>query len=349
MLLAIICTVSYGDLYIFTDAGYVARSIDDGVTWSWLSTKLPVSNCVDMTADPSHNLVVISRTGELYRSANQGMVWESRGNISVSDACAVWAITGLTFALTESGDFYQRFASGSWSLLGNVGASDCVELVPKPNNGWLVFTRSGDVWEITTDPFSTALISNIGSSSIRAGTSLTASVLVVTEQGDVARSVNNGATWSWQGSVSQLYIAGITNKSTQIYLVTHCGEIARSTDQGVSWTWQGNVNQIGTSGITSDTLVLIGVQEHAGITMIDMQGLYPNPSRGRFTVKFRADGYGAGVMRLFDIAGRDLGLLWQGDISPGSNTATIRSAIKGINFIVLMSDGATARAKAIVR
>jgi len=69
----LLISLSHAALYVFTPEGHVARSTDDGATWSWLSTMLPVSNCVDITSDPAHNLVIISQTGEIYRSVNQGV------------------------------------------------------------------------------------------------------------------------------------------------------------------------------------------------------------------------------------------------------------------------------------
>jgi hypothetical protein len=346
--LCLFVSLSHGALYVFTYEGYIARSTDDGVTWSWLPTMLPVSNCVDMTSDPAHNILAVSETGELYRSVNQGMSWDSRGNIPVSAARAVWAITGLTFVITASGDFYQREESGTWSLLGNVGASDCVDLVPKPSGGWLVFTHSGDCWDVTTNPFSKSLVGNIGSSSMAAATSLTTSVIAVTEEGDVSRSVSGGTNWSWVGSVSQLTAVGLANKSSNIYLTTHTGDIARSTNQGSDWTGQGTVNQIGIKGITSDTLTLIGIEEISGIEALNILSVYPNPSRGRLTIRFHAVGTGDGRLRIFDILGRHRGTLWQGTIYTGINTINIEEQTTGVHFLLIESGGTKATTKIIL-
>lgn len=346
----LLISLSRAALYVFTPEGHVARSTNDGVTWSWLTTMLPVANCVDITSDPAHNLVIISKTGEMYRSVNQGVSWDSRGNIPVSDACAVWAITGLTFVVTESGDFYQREEDGTWSLLGNVGASDCIDLAPKPSDGWLVFTRTGDVWDITTDPFTTSLVGNIGSSTVTGATSLTSSVIATTKEGDIARSVNDGADWTWVGAVSQLSIIGIANKSNNVYLTTHCGEIARSTDQGSDWTWQGNVNQINIKGITSDTLTLIGVTEYKGIKALNIMHICPNPSVGRFALHFQTIGEGEAHIRLFDILGREIELLWQGYIFEGIHAIPLctESELNGIFFLEIDSDNIRTTSKIII-
>ncbi|UCG92808.1 MAG: T9SS type A sorting domain-containing protein [candidate division WOR-3 bacterium] len=345
--LCLLISPSRGALYLVTQSGYVARSADDGETWSWLTTTLPISQCVDMTSDPAHNLYVLNKTGEVYYSVNQGTSWDSWGNISVSDACALWLITGFTFVITESGDFYQRDA-GVWSLIGNVGASDCVDLVPKPAGDWLVLTRSSDVWDVTTDPFSASLVGNINSSTIVGATSLTTSVIAITEEGDVARSGDNGVHWSWVGSVSQLSITGLSNKNGYIYLTTHCGEVARSTNEGSDWTWQGTVSQIGITGITSDTLTLIGVEEHTEIEALRILRVYPNPSRGRFTVRFYASGDGSGCLRIFDILGRDRGTLWRGAINEGVNTIHAEEQSTGVYFLLIETDNAKATEKIIL-
>lgn len=349
LFLCFFVSFSSAALYIFTTEGELAVSTNDGANWTWLTTPLPSSDCVDITSDPYHALIVLTRTGEIYRSINGGSSWESRGNIPVPDACALWAITGLTFVVTESGDFYQRSADSTWSLLGNVGASDVVDLVPKPANGWLVITRRGDVWDVIRDSFSASLVGNIGSSSVVGATSLTSSVIAVTEEGDIVRSVNNGVNWSWISSVSQLSITGFANKSNNIYVTTHCGEIARSTNQGSNWTWQGSASQIGVKGITSDTLTLIGIGDSSAIEALQILGVHPNPSRGRFTVRFMASETGDGRLRIFDILGRDLGTLWQGTISSGINLLDLEKDAQGVYFLILESDKATATTKLILQ
>ncbi len=347
--LCLLVSFSSAALYIFTLEGELAVSTDDGATWNWLTTFMPSSECVDMTSDPGHLIHMLTRTGEIYRSVNGGSSWESRGTIPVSDACALWVITGLTFVVTERGEFYQRYADSTWSLLGNVGALDVVDLVPKPSGGWLVLTYSGDVWDVTREPFSASLVGNVGSSSIVGATSLTASVIAVTEEGDIARSVNNGATWSWVGSVSQLPIMGLTNKSNYIYLTTNCGEIARSTNQGSAWTWRGTASQIGIQGITSDTITVIGVEESSAVVALHMLSVFPNPSKGRFTLRFMASGTGDGKLRIFDVLGRDLGTLWQGTITSGLNQLDLRKEAQGIYFLLIETDKVQATTKLILQ
>ncbi len=350
VLFALSVSLSYSGLYVFTEQGRLARSTDDGNTWSWVSTPLPSNECVDMTSDPSRFIYILTRTGEVHRSINSGSSWTSRGNIPVSDAKALWVITGLTFVLTESGDLYERNnATGNWSLLGNIGASDCVDFVPRPDgNRYLVFTKSGDVWEVLPTPFTKSLISNIGSSTIVSATTLTNAVLVVTEEGDIARSTNGGLTWSWVGAISQMPMVGITNKNSYCYVTSNAGEVLRSTNQGSNWTARGNISQIGIKGITSDTIAVIGVEEFSGIQTIQIFGVYPNPTSGRFTLKFFASNGGAGRVKLFDVLGKEVGTLWSGLIAPGNNILLMEAKGAGADFLMIEADKARATAKIII-
>lgn len=348
--LFLLVSQSAGALYVFTDQGRLARSTDDGITWSWVSTPLPGNDCVDMTSDPYRFIYILTRTGEVHRSINYGSSWTSRGNIAVPDAKAIWVITGLTFVLTQTGDLYERNnATGNWSLLGNIGASDFVDFVPRPDgNSYLAFTRSGDVWQVLPTPFTKSLISNIGSSTIVGATTLTNAVIVVTEEGDIARSTNGGVSWSWVGAISQMPIAGIGNKGNNIYVTTQTGEVLRSTNQGSNWLHQGNISQIGIKGITSDTMIVIGAEETKEQQVLQIFGVYPNPSSGRFTIKFFATKTGAGRLRLFDISGSEVGELWGGAISLGDNVLEIRVGRSGVYFLMLESDEARATAKIIL-
>ncbi|OGC39182.1 hypothetical protein A2Y85_08660 [candidate division WOR-3 bacterium RBG_13_43_14] len=301
-----------------------------------------------MTTSPSHDLYVVSKTGEVHRSVNYGSTWESRGNIPVPDACAIWKITGLDFVITQSGDFYKRSdATGDWSLLGNVGASDCADLVPHPTGGFLTFTRSGDVWRVTTEPFTKSLIGNVNSSTIASAVTLNSSVLAVTDEGDVARSMDNGAHWLWRGTVSQLTVTGMTSKGTVLYLTTDAGEVMRSTDQGSNWLWCGTASQVGILGITSDSVSVISVEEYSS-RLLEIFGVYPNPSHGRFTIYFRASFSGSGSMRLFDVLGREVDVLWQGTIFQGMNTVEAIKDIRGVYFLIIEAHEASAVKKVIV-
>lgn len=349
LILCLFISLSSGALYVFTAHGRLARSTDDGGTWSWVSTPLPGSDCVDMCSDPAHYIYILTRTGEVHRSSNYGFTWTSRGNIPVSDASAIWVITGLTLVVTESGDFYQRDnASGNWSLLGNVGASDCVDLAPHPTSGFLVFTRSGDVWQVNTAPFSRSLLGNIGSSSVAGATTISGAVIAVTEEGDVARSTNGGSNWTWVGMVSQLSITGITNKGNNVYLTTNAGEVVRSTNQGTNWFWRGNVSQVGIKGSTSDSISVIGVEENAEIEAIKILSIYPNPATGRFTVRYAVSHSGTIEVLFFDILGRLVERCWQGEVRKGNNFIEIEQDIKGIYFLMIKSSKAKAIRKVVL-
>ena len=121
----------------------------------------------------------------------------------------------------------------------------------------------------------------------------------------------------------------------------------RSMDQGSNWLWCGTASQIGILGITSDSVSVIGVEENKS-QVLEIFGVYPNPSRGRFTICFRADFTESGTIRLFDVLGREVDSLWHGTIVHGMNTVGVVNKIRGVHFLVIESSKASAVKKIIV-
>jgi hypothetical protein len=94
---------------------------------------------------------------------------------------------------------------------------------------------------------------------------------------------------------------------------------------------------------------VIAVEENQTIGF-DINGMeiVPNPSRGNFNVKFNAIGNGHARLHLYDVLGRDIATLWQGDVKTGSNTIDLHTQARGVYFIILESDIMQVRQKVII-
>ncbi len=62
--------------------------------------------------------------------------------------------------------------------------------------------------------------------------------------------------------------------------------------------------------------------------------VFPNPSKGQFTVQYNASVRGSGKLELYDVMGRNLGTLWQGTMTQGLNSVSIQYGASGVYFLV---------------
>jgi len=62
--------------------------------------------------------------------------------------------------------------------------------------------------------------------------------------------------------------------------------------------------------------------------------VFPNPSKGQFTVQYNASVRGSGRLELYDVMGRNLGTLWQGTMTQGLNSVSIQYDASGVYFLV---------------
>jgi len=94
---------------------------------------------------------------------------------------------------------------------------------------------------------------------------------------------------------------------------------------------------------------VIAVEENQS-TGFEIKGMdvIPNPSRGNFNIKFNTTGTGYATLRLYDVLGRDKGILWQGDVKSGSNIIELHDRSKGVYFLVLESNELKAKKKIVI-
>ncbi|MGB3341489.1 MAG: T9SS type A sorting domain-containing protein [bacterium] len=94
---------------------------------------------------------------------------------------------------------------------------------------------------------------------------------------------------------------------------------------------------------------VIAVKENQSIGFdINKMEVSPNPSRGNFNIIFDASGTGYAILRLYDVLGRDTGVLWQGDVKNGSNSIDIHGQSKGVYFLMLESRELEAKQKIVI-
>lgn len=95
------------------------------------------------------------------------------------------------------------------------------------------------------------------------------------------------------------------------------------------------------------TVIAVEENQNIGFDVNTMEVL-PNPSRGAFNVKFDVSGTGYATLRLYDVLGCDIGLLWQGDVKNGSNIIDVHGQSKGIYFLILESNELEVKQKIVI-
>lgn len=94
---------------------------------------------------------------------------------------------------------------------------------------------------------------------------------------------------------------------------------------------------------------VIAVEEDQNIGFdVNTMEVSPNPSHGTFNVKCDVSGTGYATLRLYDVFGRDIGLLWQGDVKNGSNIIDVHGQSKGIYFLILESNELEVKQKIVI-
>lgn len=195
----LVASVEYTGIY---------RSTNDGASWSFSHTGIPVGNVWTLQVDSTNFYAGTSGRG-VYRSSDGGLTWAARNTGMPSASVYGIAFQGpLMIAATASGIYISTNRGTSWN------ASD---------SGLTTLNLRSVVFK--------------GSRLFSGGAS-----------GTVFVSTNNGATWalSKTGITTTTNIKSLYVDDTRLFAGSGNG-VYRSTDDGASWTSIGN-STAGTNG-----------------------------------------------------------------------------------------------------
>jgi hypothetical protein len=219
------------------------------------------------------DLYVLTKSGMVARSENNGASWNWVGQIGVSDATAMAndAVSRL-YVITESGDLaYSQDEGITWTFIGSIGQIGASGIEFDNLDNLYVVTQSGDVFKSTNYGVSFNLISSVGASDVVGIAGRGDSLYVVTRSGDLARSTNQGVSWSILSNMGASDVSGITATTSGIYVVTDAGDVAKSIN-GSNWDFIGTVNQLTISEITVRSDDNLFVTTHAGEVAMSSDG-----------------------------------------------------------------------------
>lgn len=307
--LAAVCAAtpaSAATLFGLIDTGELYESVDNGTTWTPLST-LPATDAVGLAARlSSTDLFLATRSGSIYRSTNAGVSWTAVGAISATDVADLNITSnGALLALTSSGSLYRSVDLGaSFSALATMAASNFVSLTHStPAVKHYASTRTGEVYESTDGGATWTPKGTMAVSNARRIRAVQSSLYVLTETGDVFRSTDAATTWTPIGTLSQVGMQGLVRNGNALAAASREGHVATSAD-GIAWTWAGSMNQLTLTTLASNEPATTGVGPGPSAAEVFMGAPRPNPSTGSAAFDLRLEREADVALTIYDMAGR---------------------------------------------
>jgi photosystem II stability/assembly factor-like uncharacterized protein len=143
-----------GGLLALTAAGSLYLSTDLGASFAPLAA-LAASNFASLTfTTPAVTHYALTRTGEVYESADGGTSWVAKGLFTAHNAVRLRALQSALYALTETGDVYRSTDGAvSWAPIGTLSqvgmsglARNGLSLVAASREGHVASSLDGVAW-----------------------------------------------------------------------------------------------------------------------------------------------------------------------------------------------------------
>lgn len=324
-------------IYAGSFAGGVFKSTNNGDSWVWSGSGLPVGTQVRSLAYDGSNMYAGTSSG-VYKSTDQGNSWFlSNTGFTNNNINTVHVFGGSLFAGTVSAGIFLSTNQGANWAIDTVGLSS-LAVRCFASNGSAVFagtgggvfrsTNNGGTWSQVNSGLSNTNVNTLG---IVGGV-----LLAGTQSGGVFRSTNEGGTWSGGGFDITLALAVIGSDAFQATLAG----VMRSTDLGATWnpanTGIPPTNNTRSLGVLGSTL-FVGMGNNG-----DRAGVYRSTDLGGSWVE-KNTGYINTLVNAFLVNG---GTLFAGN-SDGAlyrttNNGTVWTPIKnfGAGVFSLLLNGA---------
>lgn len=317
---------SVGDIFIGTRQSKIFRSIDNGENWMEVYFDQTFTAFIDALAINSDDHIFAGYLGVI-RSTDNGNNWTEVGFSMSKPLVNDFAINpnGHIFAGTseERGVFRSTDNGDNWTEI-NVG-------LPSTSVFALAINSNGHIFAGTID-------------------------------GDVFRSTDNGENWTETGSISAFPVEVLViNSDGHIFAGTGGTGVYRSIDNGDNWIqivdgltdfdWIVDSFAIDSTGIifagTSQGGVFRSVETTTSVseiageipTSFTLEQNYPNPFNPTTTIKFSLPQWGQVTLKVYDVAGRKVTTLLDGELSAGEHGVTFegKDLSSGVYFYRLQS------------
>ena len=206
-------------------------------------------------------------TGELYASDDNGVSWQIRSALPVSDAVDLSAgqSSSELYLGSQSGIVYFSSDAGlNWTAVGAVTASDVADFSLRSDGDLLLLTETGILWESSDGGASFTSVAALTASNFVSLTveSSSGNLYALTRTGEIMESVDDGSNWITKGAIAVSDAVEIQSHNGNLYVITGTGMTSESSDAGASWTTVGTLSQVHVAGLTSlGTDLAAAVQE----------------------------------------------------------------------------------------
>jgi len=285
----------------------VWRSTNNGTTWTEINSGIPTPADIRSIVTLGTSIFASAtnystgRSLGVYRSTNNGSNWTSVNTGLTNDFAAGLFVSGTDlFAGGASGTVFLSTNSGSnWTQVGNTWVSYSIGGFAMCGNGLFAAASNGGVFRSTDRGGSWSQVtSGLTDWNFYGLTGCGAILFAGTKKG-VFLSTNNGASWD-------LANTGLTDKTAGPFVIT-ATHIFAATETGV---WKRPL---------SDFAAVTAVQNNVPCEF-KLEQNYPNPFNPATSFEFRVPSSGFVSMKVFDVLGKEVATLVNGECQAGSRT-----------------------------
>jgi photosystem II stability/assembly factor-like uncharacterized protein len=366
---------------VFTEYVYlnIQRSSNSGASFTKSTTGIPTNagmygwttdRCLfiaPITMDPSNSQVLVAGTFKIYRTTNSGTLWSAissdltgDGDGSNQNGSPLSAISAIAIAKSSSATMYVGTSGGT--------ATSKIQVTTNTGVSWTDVTTATlpdrYVKAIAIDPVSTSLAYAVFSG-YNANTP--------TVPGHVFRTANRGTSWTnISGNLPDVPVNTILVdpvNTGDLLIGTDIG-IFQSVDGGVTWIQQNSglatVSVADLDYRASDGAVFAATHGRGMFKLQTLTGVtpppgelpretalaqnFPNPFNPTTSVKFTIATRSFATLKVYDIAGREIATLFEGNAEPGEHQASwnAANAPSGVYFARLTAGGVSESRKMIL-
>lgn len=336
--------------WIAADGGLIMRTTNSGWSWSYESISSGSTNFYDMSIvrrDTSYQLYAVGgyrSYGSVVASSGNG-TWSAQLQVYTGILCGITFVNRDTgFVVGNGGNMYKTTNGGSSWLTASSGTDTNLCSIKFFNDSVGVVVGDKGMIRKTTDGGSTWKTIQSG------GDKVMLSVIVLGDS--VAYAVGSNTTI--------LVTADQGNTWTQ-------EEVAGPTDRGMSGIFFVNGQDgwaVGSGGLILHTTHGFGktgskVQLNTAVhgsestvpSVFSLDPVFPNPFNPETTINFTLAKRDHAELKVFDVLGKEVGTLVDGELNAGTHTAIFDGTrlASGVYFLRLTSGSSVQTVKAVLQ
>ncbi len=337
-----------GSVLAATENNGVKRSPDNGDAWTSSNTGMTGLSIKSLIAD-SGGVIYAGVSGQtgVYVSHDDGNSWSvSKQGFTGSNALALTARDDKVYAHASGRVYHTDNGGESWQQLPEGGLTNTNVRSMAVNAGGILFagTWNGGVFRIAPGDTAWTEVNN-GLSKLLVYKLLVSDrdeLFAATSGGGIFKSTDNGDNWTeMNGGLPSLYPKTLAQSPSGTLFAGFYGKVAYSVNNGASWQEMSaglsgadvsamliddnDLFYAGTtgSGVYRTTLSPTGLAgEDNAPRSFTLEQNYPNPFNPSTTISFRVNRASEADIRIYDMLGREVRLLFKAGVAAGRHSVT---------------------------